>query len=82
VTIERMPMEWGLRSGAAVAAVVALFGGYLVADAYDRAADTFARAADRHVYGLLAQPLVIAGHGVLARRQLHLVGPGTRAAHD
>lgn len=28
-------MEWGLRSGAAVAAVVALFGGYLVADAYD-----------------------------------------------
>ncbi|MFD7310519.1 D-alanyl-D-alanine carboxypeptidase/D-alanyl-D-alanine-endopeptidase [Promicromonospora sp. NPDC059942] len=35
MTIERMPMEWGLRSGAAVAAVVALFGGYLVADAYD-----------------------------------------------
>jgi D-alanyl-D-alanine carboxypeptidase/D-alanyl-D-alanine-endopeptidase (penicillin-binding protein 4) len=35
VTIERMPMAWGLRSGAAVAAVVALFGGYLVADAYD-----------------------------------------------
>ena len=28
-------MEWGLRSGAAVAAVVAVFGGYLVADAYD-----------------------------------------------
>lgn len=28
-------MEWGLRSGGAVAAVVALFGGYLVADAYD-----------------------------------------------
>lgn len=28
-------MEWGSRSGAAVAAVVALFGGYLVADAYD-----------------------------------------------
>ncbi|MCP2266455.1 D-alanyl-D-alanine carboxypeptidase/D-alanyl-D-alanine-endopeptidase [Promicromonospora thailandica] len=28
-------MEWGLRSGAAVAAVVAVFGGYLVADAFD-----------------------------------------------
>ena len=28
-------MEWGSRSGAAVAAVVALFGGYLVADVYD-----------------------------------------------
>lgn len=28
-------MEWGLRSGATVAAIVALFGGYLVADAYE-----------------------------------------------
>jgi D-alanyl-D-alanine carboxypeptidase/D-alanyl-D-alanine-endopeptidase (penicillin-binding protein 4) len=35
MTIERMPMEWGLRSGAAITAVVAMFGGYLVADAYD-----------------------------------------------
>ncbi|WP_369369991.1 D-alanyl-D-alanine carboxypeptidase/D-alanyl-D-alanine-endopeptidase [Promicromonospora sp. Populi] len=35
MTIERMPMEWGLRSGAAIAAVVAVFGGYLVADSYD-----------------------------------------------